>query len=409
MEKAGSSEPTGSKRGAILCLSLSMLLGSLGTSIANIALPTVALAFETSFSQVQWVVIAYLASLTILVIFAGRLGDRFGRRRMLVWGLVLFSLASLLCGLATGLPMLIAARAIQGIGAAFLMTLTIALVRETVGSERTGRAMGLLGTMSAVGTALGPSLGGALIGWQGWPMIFLVLAPAGLLTAGLALWFLPTAETAGKVPGSWLSGARVRGILPGLAANILVANLMMTTLITGPFYLGFALGLREAIIGLVMSIGPVIAIITGVPAGRLVDARGAGKVLSFGLFALIAGSLSLAFMPGMMGLAGYIAAIAILTSGYQMFQAANNTMVMAKVSAERRGEISGLLALSRNLGLILGASVMGSIFSLGVGSSAISEADPVAIADGMRLVFVIAGASIIIVFRFVRRLPAPGH
>lgn len=214
MEKAGSSEPKGSKRGAILCLSLSMLLGSLGTSIANIALPTLALAFETSFSQVQWVVIAYLASLTILVIFAGRLGDRFGRRRMLVWGLVLFSLASLLCGLASGLPMLIAARAIQGIGAAFLMTLTIALVRETVGSERTGRAMGLLGTMSAVGTALGPSLGGALIGWQGWPMIFLVLAPAGLLTTGLALWFLPVAETAGKVPGSWLSGARERGILP---------------------------------------------------------------------------------------------------------------------------------------------------------------------------------------------------
>ncbi|MDY6859818.1 MAG: MFS transporter, partial [Pseudomonadota bacterium] len=154
MEQAGAANQAKASRGALLCLSLSMLLASLGTSIANIALPRLALAFDAPFHQVQWVVIAYLAALTLCAVFAGRLGDMFGRQRMLVAGLVLFSLASLLCALAPGLWLLVGARALQGVGAAFLMTLTIALVRETVSGDRVGRAMGMLGTMSAVGTAL---------------------------------------------------------------------------------------------------------------------------------------------------------------------------------------------------------------------------------------------------------------
>lgn len=167
--------------GAVLSLALSMLLGSLGTSIANIALPALAIAFEAPFHQVQWVVVAYLAGLTLFTIFAGRLGDIFGRGRTLLAGLLLYSFASALCGFASNVWLLIAARAVQGIGAAFLMTLTLALVRETSGHEQIGRTMGLLGTMSAVGTALGPSLGGFLIAALDWQAVFLVLVPIGLL------------------------------------------------------------------------------------------------------------------------------------------------------------------------------------------------------------------------------------
>lgn len=128
--------------GITITLGLSMLLASLGTSIANIALPTLAEVFLLPFIQVQAVVIGYLISLTITVVIAGRLGDRYGCKSMLIVGLIIFSLASLLCSVAPSLWILVAARSFQGIGAAFLMTLAMALTRQTVSKSQLGRAMG---------------------------------------------------------------------------------------------------------------------------------------------------------------------------------------------------------------------------------------------------------------------------
>ena len=139
-----------------------MLLSSLGTSIANVGLPTLAQAFTASLQQVQWIVLAYLLAITTLIVSVGRLGDLTGRRRLLLAGIFLFTVASILCGVAPTLWLLIAARAAQGVGAAIMMALSMAFVGETVPKERTGSAMGLMGTMSAIGTTLGPSLGGVL-------------------------------------------------------------------------------------------------------------------------------------------------------------------------------------------------------------------------------------------------------
>ena len=172
-----SAQLTRSVQWALASLSLSMLLSSLGTSIANVGLPTLAQAFGASFQEVQWVVLAYLLAITTLIVSVGRLGDLIGRRRLLLAGIVLFTVASVLCGVAPTLWLLIAARAAQGLGAAVMMALTMAFVGETVPKARTGSAMGLLGTMSAVGTALGPSLGGVLIAGFGWRAIFLVNLP----------------------------------------------------------------------------------------------------------------------------------------------------------------------------------------------------------------------------------------
>ena len=188
---AGNTERTACTHWALAGLSLSMLLSSLGTSIANVALPTLAQAFGASFQQVQWVVLAYLLAITVLVVSAGRLGDIIGRRRLLLAGFVLFTAASVLCGAAPTLWLLIAARAAQGVGAAIMMALTMALVGEIVPKAKSGSAMGLLGTMSAIGTALGPSLGGVLIAGLGWRAIFLVNVPLGLLTLVLAHRGLP--------------------------------------------------------------------------------------------------------------------------------------------------------------------------------------------------------------------------
>ncbi|MBX4867956.1 MFS transporter [Rhizobium bangladeshense] len=434
-----------SVRWALASLCLSMLLPSLGTSIANVGLPALARAFDGSFQDVQWIVLAYLLAITTLIVSVGRLGDMTGRRRLLLIGILLFTLASVLCGLAPALWLMTAARALQGLGAAMMMVLTMAFVGETVPKARTGSAMGLLATMSAIGTALGPSLGGALIAGFGWPAIFLVNMPLGIVAFTLAYCFLPADDNIGKAEraGFDMAGTLLlalalsayalamtigRGsfgllnlallaaaflaaglfafaeskaasplirlavfrnpvLSASLAMNALISTVMMATLVVGPFYLSRALGLSEAGVGAVMSIGPVISIFGGIPAGRLVDRLGAPFVIAAGLFAMAAGAIALAVLPG---IAGYIAAIAILTPGYQLFQASNNTAVMADVAPDQRGVVSGALNLSRNLGLITGALVMGAIFARASGTSDIAVALPAAVHWGMQITFAVA-------------------
>lgn len=388
---------TKSKHGITAALALAMLLASLGTSIANIALPGLTQAFAAPFIEVQGVVVAYLAALTVAVVVAGRLGDRYGLRRMLLLGLGLFAAASLLCGLVDDLRLLIGARALQGVGAAFLMTLPLALMRAHAGEGRIGRAMGLLGSVSALGTALGPTLGGLLLPLAGWRGVFLVLVPLALLALGLVFQLLPRGSaampTARPEPRTdALSRAPIRA---NLLANLLVAAVMMTTLVVGPFYLDFGLGLTTLLAGLVLSLGPIVSILGGIPSGRLVDGWGARRVLMLGLVLLASGAFLLAILPGEFGVGGYVIGILVLTPGYQLFQAANNTLALADVPADRRGTISGLLSLARNLGLIAGASLMGAVFALGtgtaIGSGDFAQAAPDAIAAGQRLTFLLAG------------------
>lgn len=271
------------KTGITAMLALAMLLASLGTSIANIALPSLAETFFAPFSQVQAVVVVYLVALTCSVLIAGRLGDRFGLKPMLVTGLVIFALASLLCAIAPTLWLLISARAVQGVGAAFLMTLPMALMGQTANEARIGRAMGLLGTVSALGTALGPSLGGILIPLEGWRAIFWVQVPLAILALIMAISVLPADAGKRKTIAVNLWSVMNRVLVPSLIVNILVAAVMMTTLVVGPFYLDLGLALAATEVGLVMMIGPVISVFSGVPSGRLVDNWGSHRVLAVGL------------------------------------------------------------------------------------------------------------------------------
>jgi EmrB/QacA subfamily drug resistance transporter len=425
-----------------------MLLSSLGTSIANVALPTLSLAFAASFQQVQWVVLAYLLSLTSVIVSIGRLGDLIGRRRLLLTGLMVYTVATLLCGLAPTLWLLVAARAVQGLGAACLMALTLAFVGDIFPKERTGRAMGVLGTMSAIGTALGPSLGGVLIARLGWRAIFLVSLPLGLLALMLAWRHLPgdrgtdkgdrgcfdawgtvllgmtlsayaLAMTLGRgsfgplnlallVTALFGTGLFIRVqtkaasplirlalfrdpmLSAGFAMSALVSTVMMATLVVGPFYLARGLGLEAALVGLVLSTGPIVSALTGVPAGRLVDRFGARRITILGLVGVAGGAAALALIPARFGIAGYIGPLIVTTAGYALFQAANNTGVMADVRPDQRGVVSGLLNLARNLGLITGASLMGAIFALAVGRRDLTTADAPAMAGGMQVTFSVA-------------------
>ena len=447
-------DPTPLIRWILASLSLSMLLSSIGTSIANVSLPTLAQAFDASFQQVQWVVIAYLVAITTVIASVGRLGDMTGRRRLLLIGVGLFTVASVLCGVAHTLWLLIAGRAAQGLGAAIMMALTMAFVGETVPKSQVGSAMGLLGTMSAIGTALGPSLGGMLISEFGWQTIFLINLPLGLLIFLLAHRFLPVdpsrqavdrvgfdhagtlllalalaAYTLAMTIGRGSFGTRNMALLavallgaglfllvearteaplirltmfrnPLLSASLtmsaLVSTVMMATLVVGPFYLSRTLGLNAALIGLVLSVGPLFAALTGVPAGRLADRLGPQRMTVLGLLGIATGAFLLSVIPATLGVYGYTAPLMVITVGYALFQTANNTAVMTNTRPEERGVVSGLLNLSRNLGLITGASAMGTVFAAAASTIDITTAPPDAIATGMRTTFAVAGVLILL-------------
>ncbi|UKE83523.2 MFS transporter [Pectobacterium colocasium] len=395
-------EPEQATMGITLTLALAILSASLGTSIANIALPTLTAVFSAPFAQVQVVVIAYLAAMALSVVIAGRLGDRYGLKPVFIAGLGLFAVASLLCAVAPQLWQLIGARALQGVGAAFLMTLSMALLRQTAGENHVGRAMGILGTVSALGTALGPSVGGFLLTTAGWRSLFWVQIPLVTIVLFLAFALLPDTPVKEKVQNSGISPTT---ILPNLIVNAAVSSVMMTTLVVGPYYLGSGLGLKDTLVGLVMAIGPAVAIFCGIPSGRLVDNWGFGRALTAGITLVVAGTFMLAILPNLFGVAGYILAIIILTPGYQLFLAANNTATLAKVPGNQRGTVSGLINLSRNIGLIAGASLMGQIFALGVGTEDFAHAAPASLANGMQLTFFLAGGIVLVVLA-VTHLPS---
>lgn len=451
-------------RWALAGLALSMLLPSLDTSIANTSLPVLAKAFGASFQQVQWVVLAYLLAITTLIVGAGRLGDLVGRRHLLLVGIFCFTFASALCGWSSQLWMLIAARAEQGLGAAIMLALTIASVSEAVPQERIGRAMGLLGTMSAIGTALGPSAGGVVAAAFGWRSIFLLNLPLGIaafvlvwrhmpkepagarhvragfdpigtvllaltlaayalamtlgrgefgalniaLLGGAALGAAMFAYAQTRVASPLIRLALLRDInlSAGLVMSALVSAVMMTTLVVGPFYLARALGLAPAWVGVVLSSGPCVTMVSSVPAGRLVDRFGARRTTVLGLSCIAIGTLVLSAVtlsPASLGVAGYIGPIVVTTLGYALFQASNNTAMMTGVPADRRGVVSGLLSLSRNLGLVTGASAMAGLFAWAVGTSDMASAAPAATAFGMRVTFGVAAGLMILAIAIARR------
>lgn len=431
----------------LAALAAATLTASLGVSIASVLLPELAARFAVTVGQVRWVVLAYLMAMTVAVVVAGRLGDLFGRRRVLNAGLLLFGAASILCAAAPGFAGLVVGRGLQGLGGAILIALPMSMARDAVPAGRLGTAMGLLGTTSALGTALGPTLGGALLDLAGWRPAFWMLAGfaavtlaishlaigaeprrhgtgcgaldlPGMLSLGVCLmaFALLTGGGAGPVPMPVPVLALVtvaaaglfavierrvasplvplgllvrRGIGDGLMLNVIVGAIMMSTLVVGPFFLAHALALSPARAGLVLAVGPVVAALSGLPAGRLTDRMGAPRTRLLGLGQTVFGLAALAVLPRLFGTWGYVAALGLLTPAFQLFLAANNTLVLAGAAEAERGRLSGLLGLSRNLGLMTGASAMPVLYAALLGGAA-GQGDAAAVGRAFSATFAAA-------------------
>ena len=196
----------------ILASSLSFVEGS----VLNVALPAIRASYGAGAEQVQWVVNAYLLPLSALLLLGGALGDHFGRRRLLVIGTSIFAGTSLLCALAPSLPILLGARAAQGVGAALLLPNSLALLNAAYSGEKRGRAVGIWAAAGAAAAAIAPLIGGWLVGNVGWPAIFYINLPLALGAILLALKFVTESRDPGAGRTDYAGALLATGGLGGL-------------------------------------------------------------------------------------------------------------------------------------------------------------------------------------------------
>lgn len=209
----------------ILASSLAFVDGS----VVNVGLPAIQRSLHADAADLQWIVNAYLLPLSALLLFCGAAGDRFGRRRLLIWGTTIFALASIVCALAPNLPCLLVGRAVQGSGAAMLMPNSLAILGASFSGEARGRAIGIWAAMGAVVGAAGPVLGGWLIDEMGWRVIFLINIPLALGAIFLAFGFIEEPRTPSKDQRLDFAG----GILATLALGSLTWSLTIGSGHTG--------------------------------------------------------------------------------------------------------------------------------------------------------------------------------
>ena len=397
-------------------LALGTLMATLDLSIVNIALPTLARTFAVPLTTVEWVVLAYSITVTGLLLTLGRLADRLGRRRMYGLGLLVFTAASALCAAAPTASLLIAARALQGLGAAMMTANSAALLVGAFPAEQRGRAIGAFGAMVGVGLALGPPLGGLLVGHLSWRSIFLLNLPLGvlalaqlrrrvpddpprpevpapapldaalacaalvLLTLGLSRgpasgWrpvaplFLASlaALTAFVVrerrsPAPHLPHDLLRGSLGvGAALTFLGQALSVAIGFAMPLYLEGVLGFDAAQSGRWLSVLPLLALVMAPAAGRWADRAGPRPLSMIGLAIAAAGYVVLSGLgtgppPGTL-----LAGLALVGAGLGLFTVPNSSAVLGAVPPERLGSASGLQATMRNLGVTAGAAASAAI------------------------------------------------
>ncbi|EHI96825.1 drug resistance transporter, EmrB/QacA subfamily [Clostridium sp. DL-VIII] len=447
MEKTNRSSLKKTSSGLVIfALALTTLISAINTSIVNIALPTIGSAFHAEFSSLQWIALSYLLAVTSLIVGIGRIGDIFGKKNIFVYGIIIFTVASLLCGISTSIYELIIFRGLQGIGGSILLTLSFAIIGDLVSKEKLVESMGVLTAMLPVGFALGPSLGGFIISLLGWRYLFFINIPLGILALILVIKFdgVPGAEKKQKfdflgmliltctlicyvlsvtlAEGQGFSSEVIAlalvviiGIVvfilleknrtfplidlklfrnselsSSLIISILVYTVMSGAVVILPFYLQQAKGFTTSESGLLMMTGPIGCAIFTPIAGKAAERFGNFIVMILGILAMSLGSLWMATM-GLSSSAVLIGIISFVFNGsLAFFQTPNNAAIISMAKPEQRGLASGLLNLSRTIGQTTGAAVIGAIFYFFNKTKSIQSSNPVNIVAGIHNTFLIA-------------------
>lgn len=397
-------------------------MSTLDSSIVNVALPTLMGKLNTTLLTIEWVVLIYLIAFTSLILSFGRLSDIVGRRRVLVTGHLLFTGSSLLCALSPDVGTLIIARALQGSGAAMIMSCSQALIVDAFPENERGRALGTIGTVVAAGLTSGPAIGGFILSHFSWWMIFAVNIPVGVTVAILAarilkgspaderrdepfdlLGGLLIALTCGTLftglthAHAWGYGsARVLSCIGAALAlvalfvahekrvahpvvdpelfrdrifrlPVLSAVALYTALFTMvflmPFYLIFPMGYSEAQVGSTMMIPFALLFVVPPFSGALADRVGSRLLCVIGM-AILSLALALLAWPTTVTAFPPIAfKLALAGFGVALFLPPNNTTIMSSVPPKRRGVASSVVGAARNLGMVIGVTLAGAVFN----------------------------------------------
>jgi EmrB/QacA subfamily drug resistance transporter len=417
----------------VLCGAVFMLL--LDTTIVNVAQQKIKVALEADLSEIQWILDSYILAYAVLILSFGRLGDVFGRKKLFVYGMSIFTLASALCAGSTlisqftGIPpatALIGARVLQGVGGAMMMPQTLSLITVAFPPQKRGSAMGVWGSVVALGAVLGPIVGGWLVTNYAWEWVFLINVPVGIAAILATLAIVPESIdpfASGRVDwgGILLSGlgtfalvyAAIEGnhfgwtspiILGSFAASLVllalfvwwearaddpmmklelfairnfsVANIlglatsfgMLGVFFPMTVFLQGALGLSPLEAGLAMLPNGLVLMFVAPTAGRLSDKIGARWILVTGLSLMAVGIVAMIrqISPDATQWS-FVLPLAITGVGMGMTFAPMTATAMRQVPPRIAGSASGILNTTRNLGQVLGIAVLGSILQSRLG------------------------------------------
>ncbi len=366
-------------------------MGQLDASIVTVALPHIGQGLHASAATIQWVALSYMLVLLVALLFAGALADVFGRKLLYTYGFAVFTVGSLLCGLAPSLPLLIAARVLQGLGAAMLQANSVALIREAMPQALLSRGIGVQGAAQAIGLALGPAIGGLLIALGGWRAIFLVNLPVGIVAIVLARLLIPRGtlgERADRQPGDLAQLLRSRAIALRLGGGLVSYLAMFGALFAIPYYM-LAIHIGPTATGLQLAVLPVALGVVAPLAGRAADRIGARPLTVGGLLLTAAGLTVLALLHGV---PARLSGLAIAGAGLGAFTPVNNAAVMAAGPRERAGVLGGLVNMARTLGAILGVALASLIYTSATGRSGPAHAVSAAAASsGLTITLLVLG------------------
>ncbi len=331
-------------------------MGQLDVSIVTLALPRVGAGLHAGADAVRWVSLSYLLVLAGTLVPVGHLADRLGRKLLYTYGFAVFTLGSVLCGLAPALGWLIAARVTQGLGAAMLQANSVALIAENLPPTLLARGLGVQGAAQAIGLALGPAIGGLLLALGGWQLIFLVNLPAGALGIALAWVLLPRSRCWARAdvgPTAPREPFVLSALAAGLAGAMAAYAVLFGTLYAVSYHLA-ALHLPTALAGLELAVLPLALGISAPLAGRAAERVNAHALTLGGPLLAALGLLELALRHSGSGLP---VGLALVWAGLGMFIPINNAAVMRAAAPSRVGVLSGILNTTRCLGTALGVAL----------------------------------------------------
>ncbi|HXZ07257.1 MAG TPA: MFS transporter [Paraburkholderia sp.] len=409
----------GANRLAMAAIMLAVALATLDTAIANTALPAIAADLHATPAQSVWVVNAYQLAMVATILPFAALGDVVGHRRVYIGGLALFTAASLACAAAPTLPLLAAARLLQGIGGSAITSVSIALVSALYPRHQLGRGVGVNALVVGVSVAVGPTMASLILSTASWSWLFMINVPLGLIGLAFALPALPqTARSAHpfdpvaallsvaafaslifalgeggqRAPAAYVTGAlaialvfgawlmrRERGrVAPMLPVDLLRRPVFALSAVTAacafaaqslafvslPFYFVDVLHRTQIETGFLITPWPVVVAIAAPIAGRLSDRFPPGVLGAAGLACLCMGLVSLALMPAHPSVVAIVARMAICGVGFGLFQSPNIKALMASAPPARSGGASGVVATSRLIGQTTGAALVALCFGV---------------------------------------------